>query len=164
MTALPSNFENIVSNLLFRGFQGYFRGFVTAISQVAPNLSLFKDDQTFTNESLQGRLDAIAKARTNVEATLEQLAELRRQTEQNQTELALALEQIKAIQKAKPESAQETEALEQIATIDTNSFRQTVGAPSVLDVWRERAYGFGSGFVGCILVYIILKILGAILF
>jgi hypothetical protein len=164
MTALPSNFENIISNLLFRGFQGYFRGFVTAISQVAPNLSLFKDNQTFVNESLQGRLDAIAKARETADATLEQINELRRQTEQSQIELALALEQIKTLQKAKPESTQETEVLEKIATIDTNSFRETVGAPSVLDVWRERAYGFGSGFVGCILTYIILKILGAILF
>ncbi|BBF94815.1 hypothetical protein BLTE_35000 [Blastochloris tepida] len=161
--AATSGIENIVTGLLFRGFQGYFRGFQTALAQVAPNFRLFREDQTFTNESLKGRFDAIEQARATAETTLNQLAELRRQTEQQQAELALALSQIKDLQQAKPEMSQETAALENIAVLDTNTFRETIGAPSVLDIWRERALGFGSGFVGCILFYLILKFLSVLL-
>lgn len=163
MAVTTTGFENVATGLLFRGFQGYFRGFQVALSKISPSVTVLKEDQTFTNESLQGRLDAISQARLSAETTLTQLAELRRQTEQHQAELALALDQIKKIQQARPELSEETAALESIAVIDTQTFRETIGAPSVLDIWRERALGFGSGFVGCILFWIVLKLLQAIL-
>ena len=151
-----------VTNGLMCGFRVYFNGLQKVMQTALPGLDSLARARVFGNESLRGRLDAIDQAQASVALVNSQLAELRRQAEQHQSELKLALDEIKEIQAAKPDLTEETAGLEKIATLDTGAFRELIGTPSALDVWYERALGFCSGIVACLLVWLLVVILQAV--
>ena len=151
-----------LANGLLCGFRAYFNALQVVVRTALPGLDAVARARVFGNESLPGRLDAIDQAQASLALATSQVAELRRQAEQHQAELKLALAEIKEIQTAKPDLHEETAGLEKVAAFDTGAFRELVGTPSALDVWYERMLGFGSGIVACLLIWLILAILRAI--
>jgi hypothetical protein len=103
------------------------------------------------HETIDARLAKIEVARRNLAEALEAIDELKLAAEENQVELAIALERLRDTQNQRVSAEREMQTVKSIAQADVEVFRKLAGVPSRMEIAKERLIGFILGVLASVI-------------
>lgn len=101
-------------------------------------------------ENIDTRVAKIEAARSNLVEAIEAIDELRDKAEENKRDLAALTEKLSRTEAQKASVDMQLSTLRDLAALDTQSVRQSLGIPTRLQIWRERLIAFASGIVASV--------------